>query len=227
MRRFVGIFISILAVCALAYSCSRGPKTIPQKKMKEIYKEMFLADQWLQDNPGKRAKADTTWFYKPILEKYGYTMVDYYHTVAVYLEDPKRYADMMESITTTLSAESEALVAEGRKEEKIVSDLEMKAKWKGGYFSDDMDVVTKGYEMIKDADSVWHPRPIEDDTLFSGPEMIIKDLPEPAADSVEAESSLKDDLSHASGEVPDEEPKPEKDKSPLAKALPISKTIKK
>ena len=223
MRRFVGIFISIMAVCALAFSCSRGPKTIPQKKMKEIYKEMFLADQWLQDNPEKRSKADTMWFYKPILEKYGYTLDDYYHTVAVYLQDPKRFADLMESVSTTFSTESDRLIAEGEREARRDTETEAKSRWGGGFLNDNLNVVTKGYEMIKGEDSVWHPQPIVDDTLFSGPEMLVDELPEPAADSLEAAPSQEEALSlPANGAILIDKAKAVKGKeAPVIEALPM------
>lgn len=188
MRRFVGIFISILVVCALACSCVRRPKTIPQKKMKEIYKEMFLADQWLNNNPDKRSKADTTWFYKPILEKHGYTLDDYYHTVAVYLEDPKRFVDIMDEVSTMLSSESERLMAEVDRGDVASGKHAASAKWKIGYRNDDLKVITKGYRMTKEADSVWYPKPIVEDTVFSGPEMFFDELPDPVPDSLKADA---------------------------------------
>lgn len=184
MRKYIGIFISILVVCALACSCARRPKTIPQKKMKEIYKEMFLADQWLTDNPDKRAIADTTWFYKPILEKYGYTLDDYYHTVTLYLEDPKRFADMMEEVSDMFSSESDRFMSELEKE-VMKSDQQKAGKtWRSSYHSNDLKVITKGYKMTKQADSVWYPKPIVEDTVFSGPEMYIEALPSPEPDTL-------------------------------------------
>lgn len=218
MRRFVGIFISVMLVCALACSCVRGPKTIPQKKMKEIYKEMFLADQWLNDNPEKRAKADTAWFYKPILEKHGYTLEDYYHTVAVYLEDPKRFVDLMGDVSAMLSSESERLLAEVEKEEGISGKHAAIMRWKGGYRSDDLKVITKGYKMTREADSVWYPKPIAGDTIFSGPEMFFDEFPYAAPDSLKADPEVSELLkaNEFSGED-----KLIKDKAALIKTMPI------
>ena len=52
------------ALAAGTVSCSKGPEIIPKRQMEKIYHDMFLADQWLADVPGKRPVADTTWFYQ-------------------------------------------------------------------------------------------------------------------------------------------------------------------
>ena len=38
--------------------------------------------------------ADTTLFYEPILEEYGYTKADYVKSVGKYMEDPEKFADI-------------------------------------------------------------------------------------------------------------------------------------
>ena len=72
MKKLLGMAFIVAAVMVAVSSCSDKPKVIPVQKMEKIYKEMFLADQWLVDFPAKRSMADTTWFYEPIFEKYGY-----------------------------------------------------------------------------------------------------------------------------------------------------------
>lgn len=144
--------------------------------MKEIYKEMLIADQWLEQNPEKREIADTTWFYKPIFEKHGYTIDDYYHTIYEYLGDPKRFGELMRSLGDEMSAEAERLLAEQRRFGRLKLDDHGKRKeFMHIEFPDPkLDVVTLGYEMKKNADSIWYPEPIVDDTIFSGPEIIIQ-----------------------------------------------------
>jgi hypothetical protein len=104
-------------------------------------------------------------------------------------------------------------------------DSEMRLRWSGGYLNDNLNVVTKGYEMIKGQDSVWHPQPIMDDTLFTGPEMLVDELPEPAADSLEAKSSPEDGLfMPAKRAVLIDKPKSVKEKAaPFIEALPMPK----
>ncbi len=97
-------------MCVFAFgACAREAKVIPARKMARIYREMLLADQWLADNPEKKTAADTTWFYEPIFEKYGYTLKDYQNSVDHYLNDPKRYAQMMAKVGEGLRKEASAI----------------------------------------------------------------------------------------------------------------------
>ena len=45
--------------------------------MAEIYAEMYVLDQWLDENRSLRREADTSLVYAPVLDKYGYTYDDY------------------------------------------------------------------------------------------------------------------------------------------------------
>ena len=50
--------VLLAAVIAVAVaSCSDRPKVIPARKMEKIYREMFMADQWIIKNPEKKRKA--------------------------------------------------------------------------------------------------------------------------------------------------------------------------
>ena len=68
----------MMVLASAVVSCGRGGRVIPVRKMERIYREMLLADQWLAENPDKRGIADTTWFYKPIFEKYPTVKVRWY-----------------------------------------------------------------------------------------------------------------------------------------------------
>ena len=57
---------------------------------------MLLADQQVRydADPNMSLIADTTLFYEPILEEYGYTKADYVKSVGKYMEDPEKFADI-------------------------------------------------------------------------------------------------------------------------------------
>ena len=72
MKKVLRIVLPLMVLVSAVVSCSREGRVIPVRKMERIYREMLLADQWLAENPDKRGIADTTWFYEPIFEKYGF-----------------------------------------------------------------------------------------------------------------------------------------------------------
>ena len=79
-------------------------------KMARIYAEMFLADSWVnQSSQEIRERADTTALYRPIIERYGYTLEDYWASIAYYLQDPDRFSRILRKSTDILSAEIAAL----------------------------------------------------------------------------------------------------------------------
>lgn len=94
----------VLALCLC--SCSREGKVIPKNKFAKIYAEMFLADSWLSTAPFEvRMLADTTAFYAPIFEKYGYTVEDYWASVSYYLQDPDRFSRILKKSGVILGTE--------------------------------------------------------------------------------------------------------------------------
>lgn len=93
----------LLAAVFLISSCNKeGGKVIPRAKLAKIYAEMLMIDQWIQNSPDIRYIADTTLVYDPILEEYGYTKLDYVHTVNVYLDDPERFSRVWRSTSEIL-----------------------------------------------------------------------------------------------------------------------------
>ena len=89
-------------------SCRRA-KIISKKDFAAIYAEMFIADQWIKDNPASRNKADTTLVYDKIFKKYGYTFEDYDASVNYYLYDPARYAKILDASADILEAKLKEL----------------------------------------------------------------------------------------------------------------------
>ena len=70
------VLLALLAVLCCTAGCGRRARVIPDSKMKRIVAEMYLADQWVRDNPDGRKIADTTLFFDQIFRRYGYTFED-------------------------------------------------------------------------------------------------------------------------------------------------------
>ena len=190
-----GLTLSFLAA-ALAValvSCSKGSEVIPKRQMEKIYREMFLADQWLVDHNEKRPVADTTWFYAPIFEKYGYDIEDYRASVDYYLSDPKRYAEMIGRVVKSLEDESSAIQRNIRQKDKIRHRADSIARAMKAFKSDDMSYygdlfyvnsMTDRIDIRKNNKGVYFPVPVVEDTVFHGPELIIRDTAEVASEPV-------------------------------------------
>lgn len=104
-RTYLAVGLAVLLFC----SCGRKARVIPESVFSDIYAEMFLADQWVQQNSRVRKTADTTNFYLPIFEKYGYGLDDYRHSVEHYLREPDDYARIIKSASSKLTAEAKRL----------------------------------------------------------------------------------------------------------------------
>ncbi len=116
MKRTFIIFV-IAFVCF--FSCNKKAKVIPRAKMIKIYKEIFLADQWLSQNYRESEAADTSFFYAPIFKKYGYTADDYKVSIAYYLKDPTRYARIFKKLSLELEEDIKNLEERVDLEEKL------------------------------------------------------------------------------------------------------------
>lgn len=107
MRGFRHIVLALALVAALAVSCR--PRVIPRGRLTDIYAEMFLADQWLRENPEISRTADTLLVYEPILERHGYTTDDYLRSVERYMRDPDKYAKLVRGVVRKLEKETEVV----------------------------------------------------------------------------------------------------------------------
>jgi len=173
MRR-AAYLLTVLAVSlSLVMACGRKPKVIPESTFVKIYEDMFLSDQWLVSHPDERKIADTTWFYDPIFERYGYTKQDYYASVAHYLQEPEKYADIFREVTTYFETEAAVL------SEKLAQEYAPK-KTKPTCIAPLFGEVIEKFESM---DSIWverdekgffKPQMIQFDTIFSGPKIIVR-----------------------------------------------------
>ena len=109
-------FLPLVLFClALTFSCSGGGKVIPRKKMVRIYADMFVADQWLNQNYKAERVADTSFVYEAIFEKYGYDSEDYRASVDYYIQDPDRFARILRQTVLELEDRMDEQRAELRK----------------------------------------------------------------------------------------------------------------
>ena len=106
----------------LLSSCSSAP--IPQKKMMNIYYEMFTIDPLISGAPDLRAQTDSMSVYGGILERHGYTVENYLDAVDYYLKKPEAFARMMKKVQmrinneiTKMEAEEQRRIAEREAEE--------------------------------------------------------------------------------------------------------------
>ena len=110
MRKALRSVLAAILVAACLCSCDRDGKVIPRKKFACIYADMYLADTWLMNaSYDARLRADTTAFYNPILEKYGYTLEDYWASVSYYMQDPDRFSRIIGKSGTILENELKAI----------------------------------------------------------------------------------------------------------------------
>ena len=105
----------VLFFLAMTFSCSGGGKVIPKKKMVRIYADMFVADQWLNQNYKAERVADTSFVYEAIFEKYGYDSEDYRASVDYYIQDPDRFARILRQTVLELEDRMDEQRAELRK----------------------------------------------------------------------------------------------------------------
>ena len=98
-----------LLVCACLLTSCRHVKIMSERDMSDIYAEMFLADQWLNDNPGLKRTADTTRFYETIFRRFGYGFEDYDASVNYYLNHPEKYKKIVERAQNKLRSTQKSL----------------------------------------------------------------------------------------------------------------------
>lgn len=184
----------LLLVLCLISSCKRGNRVIPKDKFAEIYAEMFVLDQWLDDNRDVRRRADTTLVYAPVLDKYGYTYDDYLASVDKYMKDPMRYSRILRSTAEILNNRLEnlkSIQAEELAKERAARRLDSLIR----SVNFDMDSVLMAMMRVHPTDSIVAVADSDgflsfrfvcvSDTVYDGPAMVLKDSLELAKDSLE------------------------------------------
>lgn len=103
------IILSLACACILISGCDSRRKVIPPGVLSDIYFDMFLAEQWINDDYNLRRAADTTLVYEPIFNRYGYTTADYDNSVTYYLARPETFTKIAEATAKRFADELESL----------------------------------------------------------------------------------------------------------------------
>lgn len=123
MKRFPAYLVVLaLAVGLSLASCGKKERVIPREKMAEIYAEMYVLDQWLDENRSLRREAETSLVYAPVLDKYGYTYDDYLNSVNVYMKDPTRYSRILRRTSEILGSRLTELKVEKKAQEDALKE---------------------------------------------------------------------------------------------------------
>ncbi len=178
--KYVSVLLAV--VCAFV-SCRRDGKVIPRSRMAEIYAEMFVADQLIAQDASLRRTADTTLVYEPIFQKYGYTSDDYRASVEYYIKDPDRYARILRNTGVILEKRLKELKAE-----KKALDSMLKLKDEISTYAPERIFALTGLgnpglctadSLVFYVDSAGGEYFFDTrewlDTVFSGPEIFIRD----------------------------------------------------
>ena len=124
MRKVAEYFVLCTLICFCLLPSCRRARIISARDMSAIYAEMFLADQWLNDNYQAKRTADTTRFYESIFRKYGHDFKDYDASVNYYLRRPEKYRRIAERAQKKLRATQQTLEEFQSKVEKQNKILE-------------------------------------------------------------------------------------------------------
>ena len=176
MKRSLHIIFAALVVLMTFFSCTRA-KVIPRRTFVKIYADMFLADEWIKDNPDKRRQIDTSLVYEAIFESYGYTTDDYLKSVEHYMTDTERYArmlkkagDLLDEKGTSLRRKEEAirlrderLLEIGKRRAEMMSKFSPDSVWKGG-FKVQVDSYFEVF-FVNRSDTVYHGPAFTIDTV--------------------------------------------------------------
>lgn len=216
MRRLPAYLVAFFALASAIASCGRKERVIPREEMAEIYAEMYVLDQWLDDNSSLRREADTSLVYAPVFEKHGYTYDDYLRSVSAYMKDPMRYSRILRRTSEILNGRLSELKAEKKDREDALKEsrrldslrslvrLNVDSLMRCMSRTDPSDSVVAGLDSLGFIEFRFVQR---GDTTFDGPAMIIRlDSLSVAGDSsavAEGSPAAAADSSAVAGSGPD------------------------
>ena len=153
--------VVLLAVLAMLCGCGRRSRVIPADKLSHIYQDIYLADQWVRDNPSGRKMADTTLLFDPILRRYGYTFEDYDRTVHYYLDHPEEYSKILDRASERLRKEGERM--QQAVDEQTAREIELSGYRKGyvrhKFSPDSLNWTGMSYWPVPTEQPDWTPSP--------------------------------------------------------------------
>lgn len=154
---------------------------------------MLLAEQWSSVNS---VNSDSTAIYEPILEKYGYSIDDYWASVDYYLNDPENFSKIFDEINEEYSNMVKDIEADEKVRGRLdsIKNVRMSLNFKRAYLyykSDEGNI----YDSLRvKVDSLSHLisiERIEPDTIYSGPSYVLKSESQPK-DSMAQKDSLSE-----------------------------------
>lgn len=175
MKRLILISVVFLS---LTVACSRKARLIPHARMKAIYTEMLLLDQWIGRDWKDTRVADTSLVYGPLLRKHGYNEEDYRKSVARYMENPEEFSKMFEEIGKEFSAKAKEIENEEKLKAKMdsIKDVIMNRPFPRAEIF--LPLAEKPYlgalSFERDSLGRYIAMPVETDTSYQGPRIIIK-----------------------------------------------------
>lgn len=179
MKRIIGYFFIALIFLSIMASCARKARVIPKSKLEKIYMEMLLVDQWIGIEWSNTRVADTSVVYEQIFEKYGYTSNDYRKSVSYYMEDPDRFAKIFENISNALTTKANIIDKEQKDREKAdsIRNVIISRNFRRAEIFFYKDVLSYKDSILFYFDSIGivRSKPVESDSLFMGPELVIKE----------------------------------------------------
>ena len=163
----------MLTALLVFVSCGRA-RVIPRKTFSEVFARMLLADQQVRydADPNMSLIADTTLFYEPILEEYGYTKADYVKSVGKYMEDPEKFADIFKESKKILDDHIFELTAEKRRVAKQDSLARVYASMTFLRPPIYRDIARDSIRL--DTNGIFSWGRIRPDTLYYGPRFVVK-----------------------------------------------------
>lgn len=117
------IITSMKAACFLVVAltllgCSEEG-IIQRDTMVSIIEEMYLADQYIEQNPDMRAQTDSMSVYPAIMAKYGYSMADYENSIRYWLQEDGEYNEMLKQVQDIMEAKMKEIDARIMEEERL------------------------------------------------------------------------------------------------------------
>lgn len=102
-------YLLLLLSTVLMYGCQHE-KTIPDSELKQIFKDFYLVNSYYSTFGLGRLSKDSIDIYRPVLQKYGYTVSDFTYTITNFSQRKSaRLSDILNEAIKDLDWENDAL----------------------------------------------------------------------------------------------------------------------
>lgn len=115
------LFVLVLIVGCFVFTACKRTKQIPNEKLTEIFKDMYLLNAYI-DNTRLSMQLDSVDIYKPVLEKYGYTEADFKYTITESMKRKSfRLSEIVDKVIASLETDYAAIEEKVRWQARIDS----------------------------------------------------------------------------------------------------------